>query len=87
MEFRDLIRTVCAWNGLYVYDKNLVSISPTIDYVVVSGMIKYYGLPATFDRSREYKLNLWSYRRVITTGTLEVSTYDVNGDLGRVFRC
>ena len=75
---------VGAWNGLYVYDKNLVSIAPSIgDYVVVSGMIKeYYGLTElTFDSQSGVQVEFV----VISQGNelpepFEVSTYDVNGE-------
>ncbi|HNS30861.1 MAG TPA: Ig-like domain-containing protein, partial [Tenuifilaceae bacterium] len=75
---------VGAWNGLYVYDKNLVSIAPSIgDYVVVSGMIKeYYGLTElTFDSQSGVHVEFV----VISQGNelpepFEVSTHDVNGE-------
>ena len=75
---------VGAWNGLYVYDKQLASVAPAIgDSIIITGMIKeYYGLTElTFDNTSGVQIDfdIISSDNVLPAPFL-VSTLEANGE-------
>jgi predicted extracellular nuclease len=75
---------VGAWNGLYVYDKQLASIAPAIgDSIIITGMIKeYYGITElTFDNTAGVQIDfdIVSSDNELPAPFL-VSTIEANGE-------